>query len=86
MLEGRGVKRAERVSIFWLAFADSCLPCTHTHYLWPPPPLPAGAKEEIFVDIVEKLTAIFDAGGHQKSGSIVGAIQVRLTGGASTTC
>ncbi|GAB4820763.1 hypothetical protein N2152v2_007809 [Parachlorella kessleri] len=41
-----------------------------------------GAKEEIFVDIVEKLTAIFDAGGHQKSGSIVGAIQVKsyLTG------
>ena len=35
-----------------------------------------GAKEEIFVDIVEKLTAIFDAGGHQKSSSIVGAIQV----------
>ena len=41
----------------------------------------AGAKEEIFVDIVEKLTAIFDAGGHQKSGSIVGAIQVCRTGG-----
>jgi hypothetical protein len=36
-----------------------------------------GAKEEIFVDIVEKLTAIFDASGHQKSSSIVGAIQVR---------
>jgi hypothetical protein len=36
-----------------------------------------GAKEEIFVDIVEKLTAIFDAGGHQKSSSIVGAIQAR---------
>ena len=35
-----------------------------------------GAKEEIFVDIVEKLTAIFDASGHQKSSSIVGAIQV----------
>lgn len=36
-----------------------------------------GAKEEIFVDIVEKLTAIFDAGGHQKSSSIVGAIQIK---------
>ncbi|KAL4857960.1 AP-4 complex subunit mu [Chlorella vulgaris] len=36
-----------------------------------------GAKEEIFVDIVEKLTAIFDASGHQKSSSIVGAIQIK---------
>lgn len=27
------------------------------------------------MDIVEKLTAIFDANGHQKSSSIVGAIQ-----------
>lgn len=36
-----------------------------------------GAKEEIFVDIVEKLTAIFDAAGHQKSSSIVGAIQIK---------
>ncbi|KAL4442926.1 hypothetical protein ABPG77_008417 [Micractinium sp. CCAP 211/92] len=36
-----------------------------------------GAKEEIFVDIVEKLTAIFDAQGHQKSSSIVGAIQIK---------
>ncbi|KAI7838129.1 hypothetical protein COHA_008060 [Chlorella ohadii] len=36
-----------------------------------------GAKEEIFVDIVEKLTAIFDANGHQKSSSIVGAIQIK---------
>lgn len=35
-----------------------------------------GAKEEIFVDIVEKLTAIFDAGGHLKSSGITGAIQV----------
>jgi AP-4 complex subunit mu-1 len=39
-----------------------------------------GAKEEIFVDIVEKLTAIFDANGHQKSSSIVGAIQARGRG------
>lgn len=36
-----------------------------------------GAKEEIFVDIVEKLTAIFDAAGRQKSSSIVGTIQVK---------
>ena len=35
-----------------------------------------GAREEIFVDVVEKLTAIFDAGGHQKASGIVGAIQV----------
>lgn len=41
-----------------------------------------GAREEIFVDIVEKLTAIFDAGGHLKTSSIVGTIQVKsyLTG------
>ena len=36
-----------------------------------------GAKEEIFVDVVEKLTAIFDAGGHLRSSSIVGAIKVK---------
>jgi AP-4 complex subunit mu-1 len=36
-----------------------------------------GAKEEIFVDVVEKLTAIFDARGHLRSSSIVGAIKVK---------
>lgn len=36
-----------------------------------------GAKEEIFVDIVEKLTAIFDAGGHLRSSSIAGSIQIK---------
>ena len=36
-----------------------------------------GAKEEIFIDIVEKVTAIFDASGHLRSSSIVGAIQVK---------
>ena len=36
-----------------------------------------GAKEEIFVDIVEKLTAIFDASGHLKTSSIVGSLQVK---------
>ena len=36
-----------------------------------------GSKEEIFVDVVEKLTAIFDAGGHLRSSSIVGAIKVK---------
>ena len=36
-----------------------------------------GAKEEIFVDVVEKLTAIFDARGHVRSSSIVGAIKVK---------
>ena len=36
-----------------------------------------GAKEEIFVDIVEKVTAIFDAGGHLRSSSIVGSIQIK---------
>jgi AP-4 complex subunit mu-1 len=36
-----------------------------------------GAKEEIFVDVVEKLTAIFDTGGHLRSSSIVGAIKVK---------
>lgn len=36
-----------------------------------------GAKEEIFVDVVEKLTAIFDANGHLRSSSIAGAIQVQ---------
>jgi len=39
------------------------------------------SQEEIFVDIVEKLTAIFDANGHQKSSSIVGAIQARPAAG-----
>lgn len=41
-----------------------------------------GAKEEIFVDVVEKLTAIFDAGGHLRTSAIVGAIRVKsyLTG------
>lgn len=46
----------------------------------PPLPLPRPWQEEIFVDIVEKLTAIFDAQGHQKSSSIVGAIQARGAG------
>ena len=32
------------------------------------------------MDIVEKLTAIFDANGHQKSSSIVGAIQASAGG------
>jgi AP-4 complex subunit mu-1 len=36
-----------------------------------------GAREEIFVDIVEKLTAVFDAGGRLRSSSIVGSIQVK---------
>lgn len=36
-----------------------------------------GAKEEIFVDIVEKLTAIFDASGHLRSSSVVGSIQCK---------
>ena len=36
-----------------------------------------GAKEEIFVDIVEKVTAIFDAMGRLKASSIVGRLQVK---------
>lgn len=36
-----------------------------------------GAREEVFVDIVEKLTAIFDSGGHLKTSSIVGAVQLK---------
>ena len=36
-----------------------------------------GAREEVFVDIVEKLTAIFDGGGHLKTSSIVGAVQLK---------
>jgi len=36
-----------------------------------------GAKEEIFVDIVEKLTAIFDASGRLRTSSIVGSVQVK---------
>lgn len=36
------------------------------------------AKEEIFVDIVEKLTAIFDANGRLRTSSIVGSVQVRI--------
>lgn len=41
-----------------------------------------GTKEEIFVDIVEKLTAIFDSSGHLRASNIVGSIQVKsyLTG------
>ena len=36
-----------------------------------------GAKEEIFVDIVEKTTAIFGSSGHLKASSIVGSVQVK---------
>lgn len=36
-----------------------------------------GAKEEIFVDIVERLTAIFDASGRLRTSSIVGSVQVK---------
>lgn len=36
-----------------------------------------GAKEEIFVDIVERLTAIFDANGRLRTSSIVGSVQVK---------
>lgn len=36
-----------------------------------------GAKEEIFVDIVERLTAIFDASGRLRTSSIVGNVQVK---------
>jgi AP-4 complex subunit mu-1 len=36
-----------------------------------------GAKEEIFVDIVEKLTAIFDASGQVRTSFIVGSVQVK---------
>ncbi|RMZ52889.1 hypothetical protein APUTEX25_001008 [Auxenochlorella protothecoides] len=34
-------------------------------------------KDEIFVDIVERLTATFDATGRQKSSSITGAVQIK---------
>lgn len=36
-----------------------------------------GAKEEIFVDVVEKLTAIFDASGRLRTSAIVGSVQVK---------
>jgi AP-4 complex subunit mu-1 len=36
-----------------------------------------GAREEIFVDIVEKLTAIFDSSGRLRNSSIVGSVQVK---------
>ena len=36
-----------------------------------------GAKDEIFVDVVEKLTAIFDAGGALRASAVVGAVQVK---------
>jgi len=36
-----------------------------------------GAKEEIFVDVVEKLTTIFGANGRLRASSIVGAIKVK---------
>lgn len=35
------------------------------------------AKEEIFVDVVEKITAIFDASGRLRTSSIVGSVQVK---------
>lgn len=36
-----------------------------------------GAKEEIFVDVIEKLTAIFDVNGHLRASSIVGSIKIK---------
>ncbi len=36
-----------------------------------------GAKEEIFVDIAEKLTAIFDVSGRLRTSFIVGSVQVK---------
>ncbi len=35
------------------------------------------AREEIFVDIVEKISATFSAGGHLQTSQIDGAIQVK---------
>jgi AP-4 complex subunit mu-1 len=36
-----------------------------------------GAREEIFVDIVERLTAVFDAQGRLRAHGVAGALQVR---------
>ncbi len=39
-----------------------------------------GRRDEIFVDIVEKLTATFNSSGYLQSSQIDGAIVVRLYG------